>query len=369
MNFNSFLGNPGAVSEVRQMLRAGRVPGALLFAGSDGVGKKTLALMLAKALNCQRRGAEGDDFCGECAHCLKAEEMLAATREDLERRRAMKDSARRVEGLVYFDLQLIEPITRFILIEQIRQLRNVAYTHPFEFPRRVFVVDQAQAIHWQAVDLLLKVLEEPPPTTTLILVCPNAHELRPTIRSRCRQIRFAPVDVSVLENLIASEGRVDKAHRTLAARVAGGSVAKAQAFDLAEFLARRQPWVDFLESMAGKARAQAAEPDWRRLFDSTRALTEKREDLDETLRTGLMLLRDLVQVQQTENAGGVANLDLLPQLQTWSRKLDLARIEILKSGLDQAYRLQTRNVNQQLGLDALATELVQPHASGTSIPR
>lgn len=359
LKFESFLGNPGGVAEVRQMLRGGRVPGALLLAGADGVGKKTLALMLAKALVCERRPEGGDDFCGECARCVKAEEMLASTREDLERRRGLKDSARRVEGLVYFDLQLIAPLTRFILIEQIRQLRNVAYTHPFEFPRRIFVVDQAQAVHWQAVDLLLKVLEEPPPTTTLILVCPNAHELRPTIRSRCRQIQFAPVEESVLENLLATGGTVDKRHQALAARVAGGSVAKARAFDLAEFSARRKPWLDFLESLTARGGATALEPDWRRLFDSTRALTEKREDFDETLRTGLMLLRDLLLVHEAGPADRVANLDLQPQLRTWAQKLDLPRINFLKRGLDEAYRLQTRNVNQQLGLDALAAALVQ----------
>jgi DNA polymerase III subunit delta' len=365
MNFDSFVGNSGAMAEVRQMLRGERVPGALLFTGTDGVGKKTLALMLAKALNCERRGAAGDTFCGECARCVKSDEMLAAAREDLERRRGIKDSSRRVEGLLYFDLQLIEPLTRFILIEQIRQLRNVVYTHPFEFPRRVFVIDQAQAIHWQAVDLLLKVLEEPPPTTSLILICPNSDELRPTIRSRCRQIQFAPVEESLLEKL-AAEGRVDKAHRALAARVAGGSAAKIISFDLAEFIARRKPWVEFFESIAGKARAAAAEPDWRRVFDSTRALTEKREDLDETLRSGLTLLRDLVLIRETGRTDRVTHLDLIPQLRGWAGKLDLARISVLKSGLDQAYRLQTRNVNQQLGLDALVTTLADPSAASRS---
>ena len=77
MGFDSFLGNPKAVSAVRDMLAAGRVPHALLFAGPDGVGKKTLAIMLAKALNCERLRA---DFCGRCALCRKADEMLAATR-------------------------------------------------------------------------------------------------------------------------------------------------------------------------------------------------------------------------------------------------------------------------------------------------
>src|SRR6266487_2961799 len=125
MGFSEFLGNSKAVAEVRGMLAADRVSGALLFAGPDGVGKRTLAEMLAKAVNCKRLK---DDFCGACASCRKAENMLTLARED---------TARRVEGFVYFDLQLIAPVTRYILIEQIRQARNVAYTRPFELARRV----------------------------------------------------------------------------------------------------------------------------------------------------------------------------------------------------------------------------------------
>ncbi|MGA3325388.1 MAG: hypothetical protein ABSF45_13020, partial [Terriglobia bacterium] len=124
MGFDSFLGNPQAVAAVREMLAKGRLPGALLFAGPDGVGKKTLALMLAKALVCERAAG---NFCDECAGCRKAEQMFAAAREDLARRREFKESARRVDGLVYFDLQIIEPLTKFILTEQIRQLRAIAY--------------------------------------------------------------------------------------------------------------------------------------------------------------------------------------------------------------------------------------------------
>jgi DNA polymerase-3 subunit delta' len=355
MGFESFLGNVKAVVEVRGMLASGRVPGALLFTGPDGVGKKTLALMLAKALNCERCP---DDFCGECPRCRKAEEMLAATREDLARRRESKDTRTRVEGLVYFDLQLIEPITRYVLIEQIRQLRSVAYTYPFEFPRRVFVIDEAQAIHWQAIDLLLKVLEEPPETTTLILICPNAYELRPTIRSRCRRIAFQPVEESLISTLLAEEASVPKPQRALATRLAAGSVAKAKTFDAGEFARQRRPWLDFLDAVAGKTREPVAASDWKALFDSTRALTENRDEFQETLQIGYSLLRDLVQVALAESDANVVNVDLLPRLRAWAAKLEMRNIEKLKEGLDQAYRLQTRNVNQQLGLEAVALDVL-----------
>src|SRR5579872_6718662 len=102
MGFDSFLGNSQAVAALREMLGTDRVPGALLFSGPEGVGKKTLALMMAKALVCERAGP---DFCDQCARCRQAEQMFNATREDLARRRESKDTTRRVEGLVYFDLQ------------------------------------------------------------------------------------------------------------------------------------------------------------------------------------------------------------------------------------------------------------------------
>jgi len=355
MGFDSFLGNTKAVAAVREMLASGRVPGALLFAGPDGVGKKTLALMLAKAMVC-REGT--GDFCDACDRCRKAEEMFNAAREDLARRREIKEAARRVEGLVYFDLQLIEPLTRFILTEQVRQLRNVAYTRPFEFPQRVFILNEAQAIHWQAVDILLKVLEEPPDTTTVILVCPNAYELRATIRSRCLRIPFQPVEESLILNLLAKERRLTKSQQELAARVAAGSVVQAKTFDPADYEHRRKPWVDFLEAVAGQAGGITTPPDWQLLFDSTKALTENHDDLEDTLRIGYSLLRDLLQALSDGSEKEVVNVDLLRQLKSWASQLGLAGIEKLKAGLDQAYRLQVRNVNQQLGLEMLGIELI-----------
>jgi len=357
MNFDAFLSNESAIRAVRDMLASGRVPGALLFAGPDGLGKKTLAEMLAKSLNCERRLQNDSGSCGQCASCRKVDEMLAAARDDLARRRELKDAGKRVEGLLYFDVQLIEPITRYILTEQIRELRRVAYTRPFELRRRVFIIDQTQAIHWQAVDLLLKVLEEPPETTTLVLVCPHAQELRPTIRSRCRRVQFVPVADAVIEQLLASEARIPKAQRALVTRLAAGSVSRALSFDLAAYLERRRPWLDFLESVSARPGSGSNGPNWNTLFDAIKSLTEKRDEFDATLGIGYDLLRDLVQALESAEPR-VSDLELLPRLKSWAARLTLTGISTLKDGLDQAYRLQVRNVNQQLGFEALAVELV-----------
>ena len=73
---------------------------------------------------------------------------------------------------------------------------------------------------------------------------------------------------------------------------------------------------------------------------------------------GYFLLRDLLHVLLESSDAAVTNLDIVPRLKTWAAGLGLAGIEQIKSGLDQAYRLQVRNVNQQLGLETLGIDLL-----------
>ncbi|MGH9432511.1 MAG: ATP-binding protein [Terriglobia bacterium] len=356
MPFNSFLGNSEAVAILRGLITSGRVPGAMVFAGPDGVGKRTLAEMMAKALNCERLKG---DFCGECSRCLKCEQMLATCREEVERRRGIKDASRRSEGLIYFDLQLIAPLTRYILTEQVRQMRQTAYTRPFELPRRIFIIDQAQALHWQAVDLLLKVLEEPPDSTLFILICPNLHELRSTIRSRCFKVTFKPVEQDVIRSVLGKERGFTKADLELAVRIAAGSVAQAKNLDLAAYRQLREPWVNLMGTLARKELDSLAPQDWKRLFDSARALAESRDQFEEVLGIGYGLLHDLLELAESDSTDRLVNLDLLPQLRPWSSDVGLPGLRLLKDGLDEAFKLQVRNVNQQLGFEAMAVGMME----------
>ncbi len=354
MGFDSFVDNTKAVGFLRDILATGQIPGALLLCGPDGVGKKTLATMFAKALNCERFR---DDFCGDCVHCRKVQEMLDTAQRDFAVRRDLKEVSKRTEGFLYFDVQVIEPLGRFILIEQVRQIRNIAYTRPFELSRRVFIIDQAQSVHWQAVDVLLKVLEESPDTTTLILVSPNRFGLRPTVRSRCRVIQFKAIDESTLLNILAEEGRVPPAKQALVARLAADSLARAKVFNLEEFQRKRNPWLEYLSSLLDRRAGIEAEPDWRMLFESTRVLSEHRAEFEDTLRVGYSLLSDLTRVLERQPDAEVTNIDLVGQLKNWAPKLQFRGIEALKAGLDEANRLYSRNINFQLCLDALAVDV------------
>jgi hypothetical protein len=178
------------------------------------------------------------------------------------------------------------------------------------------------------------------------------------------RVPFQPVEQSLLLAVLAKEKVLTKAQRALAARVAAGSVARAKSFDLAEYEKRRQPWLGFLEAVTRQASPTGVVPDWPLLFDSTRALAENRDDFDATLKIGYSLLRDLLYVRMDGSHEEVVNLDLLPALKGWAAKLGLQGIEQMKVGLDQAYRLQVRNVNQQLGLEALGIDLATGAETG-----
>ena len=98
--------------------------------------------------------------------------------------------------------------------------------------------------------------------------------------------------------------------------------------------------------------------DWRGVFDAARALAENRDDFEGTLKVGYSLLSDLLHTLLDPAGDAVVNIDLAAKLEGWAPKLTLAGIGKLKAGLDQAYRLQTRNVNPQLGFETLGIEMV-----------
>lgn len=346
------------------MLASNQVPGALLYSGPEGVGKRTLAVMMAMAINCENRGASGDDFCGSCRSCLAIGEMLTSGAEDLARRRATKDSQKRTESLVYFDVQIVAPITRFILIEQIRQLCAAAYSRPFTLRQRVFVIDEAQAIHWQAADLLLKLLEEPPETTTLILVCSNPYQLRTTIRSRCVRVDFAPAEDSIIEAILAQNKQIRSAQRPLALRLAGGSIAWARSPAFSDYEARRRPWLDFVGALA--ANASSGRGDWTKLLGASKAIASDRDNWEVSLSVGYQFCRDLLVSLSDSEGQFIVNADLRNEIAAWAGKLGFERVAMLMAGLDESFRLRARNVNSLISLDALAARiLAAPNAGAT----
>ncbi len=360
MGFDQFLGNERIVAALRGMLRRGRVPNALLFTGPRGVGKYTLARMFAQAANCEKLK---DDSCGICEPCRRiarladlqplieqglAERGESADAATVERIPLLIETHPDVWVIVPDPVRLRSPVARpMIRMGQLRAVQRAAYFQP-EGRRRVFILDGADTMRWTDADVFLKILEEPPETATLILLAPRPDSLRPTIRSRCLQFFFAPVPAEQVEAFLKERSELKAADRKLAAQLSGGNPGVALALDLEESARLRREVLSLVEQAVEGKRYQG-------LFAATAQLAKnEKESFENILEVVYSLLTDLVELTHGPKNGVPRNPDLRRELENLGKKIDFKWLARAAGGLDQLESRLRRNVNRQLGLDAVA---------------
>jgi DNA polymerase-3 subunit delta' len=263
LGFNEYIGNQRIVAALRGMLAAGRVPHAVLFTGPRGVGKYTLARMFAQAASCERLI---DDFCGECATCVRLAE-LADPQPLIERalaERGESADAAAVERMplllqpnadvcvvVPDPVRLKTPVARPVLhVGQLRAVQRAAYFRPTG-RRRIFILDGAETMRWDYANIFLKILEEPPESATLILLAPSPYALLSTIRSRCLQFHFAPLEAPQVEEILREHSEMSATQRKLAAHLSEGSPGAALSMEPEAAMALRRAGRDRSRGSAG----------------------------------------------------------------------------------------------------------------------
>ena len=363
MGFPDFLGNERIVSALRGALRAERVPGALLFTGATGVGKYTLARMFAQAATCERLK---DDFCGECETCKRvvlladpvtlveqglAERGESADAATVERTPLILQTHPDVWTLVPDPVRLKTPVVRPMLrVGQIRAVQRAAYFQPMG-RRRVFILDGADTMRWDVANVFLKILEEPPPSATLILIAPSPSSLLPTIVSRCMQFHFAPLPQADVERILKEKTERNGAEITLAAQLAEGSPGLAMEMDVESTAQRRK---DALRILTRAAQGQG----FAQLFADTAALAKDREiSFERQLAVFYGLLTDVLELTAKVKTPMLRNKPLAKELQALSNLVDVEWVMKAVAGFDELHAGARRNLNKQLGLDALAASL------------
>ena len=366
MSFSEFLGNPRIVTALRGMLSSERVPHAMLFSGPRGVGKFTLARMFAQAANCQRLP---DDFCGECDPCRKIGQ-LADLRPLIEQgltQRGERPDAATVErvpllletypdvwAIVPDPVRLQEPVARPVLhVGQLRAVQRAAYFKP-QGRRRVFLIDGADTMRRDLSNIFLKILEEPPESATLIMLAPNPFHLLPTIRSRCLQFSFSPMGIDEVETILSTRSEMNAEDRKLAAQFAEGCPGAAIGLDLPAVAKLHRDALTILERSA----EQRGVSD---LFAATAALAKSQEiAFENVLEVFYSLLTDLLDLSSTSTKKVLRNPALRRELETLSKKIDVAWISKAVDGFDVLHARTRRTINRSLGLDAVAISLTRP---------
>jgi DNA polymerase-3 subunit delta' len=318
LTFHSFIGNRCVVEILRRAVDQGRLPHALIFAGPSGIGKRTLALLLAQHLNCLQ--PKNSEACNTCTSC------------------------RKIIGAMHPDVRVIERDGAYIKIDQLRDLINEIAYQPFEGRYRVAILDGAEQMRVEAANCLLKTLEEPASRSILILVTPKPYLLLRTIRSRARMLQFGLIEEADIEAyLTIREGRSPEDAR-LAAVLSNGSLGAALAFDAERNRDMRQQALRFVTLLLGNGRFTQASA-------LAASVVREKELFQPWVEITATLLQDIYYAQVAP--ARMSQLDIAGELTSLAQSASHAAVVSAIEAVKNLKAALQQNVNRQLALETL----------------
>jgi DNA polymerase-3 subunit delta' len=346
--FDSLTGNDKVKDALKRMIAADRLPGAMLFVGEEGIGKKLFALEVARALNCRsRKGVEGCGVCPICVRISKINYIESNNQDDLNQ----------IFWTDYLDVGLVEAPKRVLRVAQMRQIEAEANFRPIEGKARVFIIDDADELNDASANALLKVLEEPPSTSYLILITARPAMLLTTIRSRCQTIRFAPLTPTEIEQHLTRNKVLDKKAAQLRARTAGGSIGRALEGDVEQFTDQRTAMLAVVKALSGT-------PNIARLLKSAEGLNEAqyKDEFEQRLDVLETLIRDAWMLSVGVDTNQLVNEDLAVELRELSKGINPDRAASWILQIEDLREQLIVNINRKISTDALFTAMADPVA-------
>ncbi len=315
------IGHTWAVDMLKQHIAHDRLRHAYLFSGPPGLGRRTLALRLARALNCTQPPAAGE-ACGTCRDC------------------------RGILAMQHPDLSIVQAETEggTLKVEQIRQLRQALVLKPYQARYRVALLLRFQEANPNAANALLKTLEEAPAYAVLILTADNPEQLLPTIVSRCEVLRLRAVPLEEAAAALQARG-LEPPQARLLAHISGGRPGFAMRLaGNPELLEKRTGHLNDLQRLLSASRFER--------FAYAESLARDKEALRQALFTWLSYWRDVMLRASGANSP-LANVDRLAETEHLAARFDLNACRRVVANLETAIQQLESNVNPRLLAEVL----------------
>jgi DNA polymerase-3 subunit delta' len=317
----SLVGHEKVIELLRRGIASGQMAHAYLFTGPPQIGKTTLALAFAQALNCT-----GDDPpCGECSACHK------------------------IAHGTHPDVRLLDSQEGAIKINHIRALQREAVLSPYEGRWRVYILAGMEQATHEAANCVLKTLEEPPPQVKLILTALEAELLLPTIVSRCQLIHLNPLPLAQIQQALQERWGAEEERARLLAHLSGGRMGWAViAHQNGAVLTRRSQWLARILAIVEEGRVGRLAVAYQ--------LSRAPDQVPEVLNLWLSWWRDLLLVKEG-CPEAVTNIDQEAVLRGKAQRYSLRQIQEIIRAIQEAARQLEQNVNPRLALEVLLLRL------------
>jgi DNA polymerase-3 subunit delta' len=318
------VGQSRVVSLLQRSLEQGSIAHAYLVVGPPHVGKMTLALELAQAVNCQ----EAEPPCGVCHSCQK---IASGKHADVQ-----------IVGLEANN-------SAEISIDRIREIQHSSNLPPFEGKYKVFIIERAELMSTEAANCLLKTLEEPPAGVIFILLTTSGRVLPATVVSRCQKLELPPLPASEVENVLGQRWGIERQRAELLARLSHGCLGWAiSAASDERLLQQRTERLEGLLNIIGGDYAVrfAYVPQLVAWFGQRRGLVEEILDL------WLDWWRDLLLVK-LGSGDSVTNIDHESMLVDMAGGYRLEEIRAVINGIQATGEQLRQNANPRLAFEVL----------------
>jgi DNA polymerase-3 subunit delta' len=320
------LGHQWAVELLQGHVAHSEVRHAYLFTGPQGVGRRTLAIRLAQALNCQQPPAPGTP-CLQCRNCQQ------------------------IARMEHPDLAVVaaDQVGGTLKVDQVRELQHSLSLAPYAARYRVALLLRFEEAHISAANALLKTLEEPPQQVVLILTAESAETQLPTIVSRCEVLRLRPLSFEEVSQGLHDRWGIAAEESHLLAHISGGRPGYAlRLHQNPELLQQRSAWLDDHARMLDSSRVER--------FAYAEALSKDRGVLSAALQVWASLWRD-VMIQASGAAAPIANLDRSEEVGVLAERFGLEGACQTLAVLNHTQDLLGRNANARLASEVLMLDL------------
>ena len=322
MSWN-LIGHNWAEEMLRQHISSGSLRHAYLFSGPRGVGRRTLALRFAQAINCPQPLAPGQP-CGTCRICRQIENMQQA---DLNILQAEQEGGT-------------------LKVDEVRDLQHMLSLAPYESNYRTALLLRFEEANENAQNALLKTLEEPNPRVVILVTADDPENLLPTITSRCELLRLRPLPLQELSTVLQEKNLEEQQARLIAHISAGRPGYALRLAGEASLLEARRDYIQDCLNLLGLARIE------RMLFAEKltrhRERAEAKSELREELSYWLSFWRDVLLASYGSDTP-IANLDYQQDIQRIAEKADNQKITQVVADLEHSFvRLNTANLQVML---------------------